>query len=271
MNHPYDFGPGKLFFRPCDDDSAAWASFGDLTSLSLSAAPLAGGRTESWSGNRGRLPGQPLAGTLALSAVLHALNPVSLAELVGGVVAEQAAGSVVDYALPPVVPGSEVRLPDLGVSGLVITDSAAAPVTIAPEHYALNGAFGAIVFTSLPEAPAPTQPLRAAYAHQASQRVGLLEAAPRPLALRYECINYAAGNAALVLELWRVEIARLKDLVLVDQGRALRGVPLSGDVLLDTTRAQPGLLGGFGQVSQVVTDWSQADLRCPVEALKAFI
>lgn len=252
MNQPYDFGPGKLFFRPCDDAAASWQAFGDLSSLSLSAAPLAGGRTENWSGNRGRLPGQPLAGTLALSAVLHALNPASLAELVGGVVAEQPGGSVVDYPLPPVAPGADIRLPHLGVSGLVITDSAVAPATIAPEHYALDGAFGAIAFASLPDAPAPTQPLRAAYAYQASHQVGLLEAAPRPLALRYECINYAAGNAPLVLELWRVEIARLKDLVLVDQGRALRGVPLSGDVLLDTTRARPGMLGDFGQLSQAV-------------------
>lgn len=252
MNQPYDFGPGKLFFRPCDDDSAAWQPFGDLTSLSLSAAPLTGGRTENWSGNRGRLPGQPLAGTLALSAVLHALHPVSLAELVGGVVTEQAAGGVADYPLPPVAPGGEVRLPHLGVSDLVITDSAPAPMTIAPEHYALNGPFGAIAFASLPDAPAPMQPLRAAYAHLASHQVGLLEAAPRPLALRYECINLAAGNAPMVMELWRVEIARLKDLVLVDAGRALRGVPLSGDVLLDTTRAQPGMLGGFGRLTQAV-------------------
>lgn len=251
MNTPYEFGPGKLYFRPAGESAAAWQSFGDLSALSLSAAPLAGGRSENWSGNRGRLPGQPLAGTLSLSAVLHRLTSASLAELVSGAVAEQAGGAVSSYMLPPVAPGVEVRLPHLCVSDVVVTDSAATPATIAPEHYTVHGAFGAVEFVSLPE-PAPTQPLHVAYAHLAAHQVDLLTQAPRLLELRYEGINIAAGNAPFVLEIWQVEIARLKDLVLLDSQRRLPGVPLSGEVLLDTSRAQPGMLGGFGRFTQAV-------------------
>lgn len=251
MYTPYEFGSGKLYFRPAGEAAAAWQSFGDLSALSLSAAPLAGGRSENWSGNRGRLPGQPLAGTLSLSVVLHRLTSASLAELVSGAVDEQASGAVSNYTLPHVAPGVEVRLPHLCVADVVVTDSASTPATIAPEHYTVQGAWGAIEIVSLPE-PAPTQPLHVAYSHLAAHQVGLLTQAPRLLELRYEGVNIAAGNAPFVLELWRVEIARLKDLVLLDSQRRLAGVPLSGDVLLDTSRAQPGMLGGFGRFTQAV-------------------
>lgn len=251
MSQPYQFGLGKLYFRPADDVGAAWQSFGDLSSLLLSAAPLAGGRTENWSGNRGRLPGQQQVGSLSVAAVAHALHPEALAELTSGDLFEHAAGAVVGYVLPSVGPGSNVRLPHLGVSDLVMTDGVSA--TIEPAHYDLDSAFGSLEIVSLPASPVPTPPLRVSYRHAASRSVGLLERDARPLELRYEGVNLAAANAPVVLELWRVELDRLKEMPLVEGGAVMRGVPISGDVLLDTARTQPGMRGGFGRITQGVT------------------
>lgn len=250
MSAPYEFGPGKLYFRPHNAQFEQWQPFGDLAALSLSAAPAQPGRTENWSGNRGRLPGQPMVGVLALSGTLQSLSPVSLAELVSGTASEQAAGYEADYVLPTVAPGSVLRLPHLAVSNLVITDSAATPVTLSTHHYTLQAAFGTLAFSDL--VAGLTQPLHAAFGYAAAHQVGFLTRPPELLELRYEGINFAAGNAPFVLELYRVELARLKDLALVVAGQGLTAVPLAGEVCWDASRTAPGSLGGFGRLMQAV-------------------
>lgn len=251
MNAPYDFGPGKLYFRARNAaEYAPWQPFGDLAALSLSAAPAQAGRTENWSGNRGRLPGQPMVGALALTGLLQSLTPASLALLVSGSVDEQPAGYEPDYVLPAVAAGSVVRLPHLAVAGVEITDSAAPPVRLSADHYALQPAFGVVVFSD--QVAGLTQPLHAAYEYDASHEVGLLTRAPELLSLRYEGINFAADNAPFVLELYQVELARLKDLALVSAGQGLTNVPLAGEVCWDAARAAPGQLGGFGRLVQAV-------------------
>lgn len=248
MFTPYDFGFGKLFFRPHGAASASWQSFGDLTELSLSAAPAQPGRSENWSGNRGRMPGQPQVGTLSLSGRVHALDPVSLALLAGGSVDAQAGGHEPDYVLPAVTAGSVVRLPRLAVSNVVLTDSAAVPVTLSAQHYALQAEFGSLAFTA--QVASLTLPLHAAYDYAAAHEVGLLTRAPELLELRYEGINFAGGNAPFVLELYKVELARLKDLSLVSAGQGLTNVPLVGEVCFSPERVLPGQLGGFGRLLQ---------------------
>jgi len=249
MNTPYDFGPGKLYFRAHNTAAAdPWQPFGDLTALSLSAAPVQAGRTENWSGNRGRLPGQPMVGALSLSGLLQSLHPGSLAELVGGSVTEQAAGVVPDLVLAEVAAGSVLRLPHLSVQGVEITDSADPPVTLSSDHYALQPEFGILAFTD--PLAGLTPPLHVAYEYDAAYEVGFLTRAPERLALRYEGINFAAGNAPFVLELYQVELARLRDLALVSAGQGLTNVPLAGEVCWDASRVVPGELGGFGRLVQ---------------------
>lgn len=251
MNAPYDFGPGKLYFRARNAaEYAPWQPFGDLAALSLSVASAQAGRTENWSGNRGRLPGQPMVGALALTGLLQSLTPASLALLVSGSVDEQPAGYEPDYVLPAVAAGSVERLPHLAVQGLVITDSGAPPVTLSTQHYALDGEFGILAFTD--QVAGLTQPLHVAFGYAASHEVGLLTRAPELLSLRYEGINFAADNAPFVLELYQVELARLKDLALVSAGQGLTSVPLAGEVCWDAARAAPGQLGGFGRLVQAV-------------------
>lgn len=58
------------------------------------------------------------------------------------------------------------------------------------------------------------------------------------------------GNAPFVLELYQVELARLRDLALVSAGQGLTNVPLAGEVCWDASRVVPGELGGFGRLVQ---------------------
>lgn len=248
MFTPYEFGFGKLYFRPHGAPVTPWQFFGDLSELSLSAAPLQAGRTENWSGNRGRMPGQSPVGALALSGRAQSLNPASFALLASGGVDVHAAGHEPDYLLPAVAAGSVVRLPHLAVSNVVLTDSAAVPVTLSAQHYALQAEFGAIAFTA--QVASLTLPLHAAYDYAAAHEVGLLTRAPELLELRYEGINFAGGSAPFVLELYKVELARLKDLSLATAGQGLTSVPLVGEACLDAARAVPGQLGGFGRLIQ---------------------
>jgi hypothetical protein len=82
-------------------------------------------------------------------------DPVTIAELLRGTIAEIAAGTVTGEVFPATVAVGDVIKLDkpYNVSDLVITDSAGSPVTLDPEHYDAFLEHGSIELLSCPAAP----------------------------------------------------------------------------------------------------------------------
>lgn len=249
----YYYGQGKVWSRRLNPATGTgkWRWWGDVSSLTAAMELEKLEHRESYSGNKGIARSFPISKALTLSATAHQLDTDSLAELVYGATSTVAAGAVVAEDLGTVAVGDTIKLGFAGVSALSITDSNGTPATIAPSRYELDPMFGSVEFLSLPVAPAPTMPLKAAYTRKANKQVNLLTQAQPIVEFRYEGINLAENNAAVIFELYRMATDPLQELAMINNDTSLAGVPISLAALIDTSKSATGQFGQFGRIIQV--------------------
>src|SRR5574343_471262 len=94
------------------------------------------------------------------------------------------------------------------VSALVVVDSAGTPATLtAGTHYTADEDFGAIQFLDV---TGLTAPFKASYTFGAVTEIGIFTQPLPERFLRLEGVNTAAGNAKVLIELYRVAFDPLK-------------------------------------------------------------
>ncbi|MCX8016396.1 MAG: hypothetical protein N2690_00640 [Rhodocyclaceae bacterium] len=162
-----------------------------------------------------------------------------------GVTSSVTSGSVVDEALPTGVADGEIRLlAHQFVSSVVIPDSAGSPATLTEgTHYKVHANQGAIEFLTV---TGFTQPFKVDYTYGAAKSVAMFRSAQPEVWLRFDGINTAAGNAPVIVDLYRVAINPTKDLSLISED--LQKFELTGRVLADLTKPVNGSLGQFGRM-----------------------
>lgn len=203
-------------------------------------------KEESFSGSRlliGTLPGSVKAN---LNITLDYWSSPNLAQAFQASVAQIAASTASAEAFPAgLVAGDLVRLDHPFVSGLVITDSAGAPVTVDPADYALEGHSESRV--RIIDPAAYTQPFKAAYSYDAAENIVLFSQPSKYVYAQFDGINTETGEPVLI-DLWKTRFSPVKSLGLINQEYG--NLQLSGKVLYDTTRAGDAALGGFGRMQQ---------------------
>ncbi len=254
QNETYFYGQGKVklaIIKP-DGSLEPWRWVGDVSALSFGMEEETIAHRESYSGNKTKVREWHHSPEMKLEATLHSLDVDNLAQFTQGTVSSVVAGSVTSETLPNgLTAGSIVTLAHPGVSSLVITDSAGSPATLDPKHYVLEAGYGNIEIISLPS-PAPTQPFKAAYQYAATKQVTFLSASARPnVAVRYEGINLAEGNAPVIAEFYKASSSLLSQLALITSGDDVAGMEVNFGVLLDGSKPAAGALGQFGRIIQV--------------------
>jgi hypothetical protein len=166
-----------------------------------------------------------------------------------GNVAAISSGSVVTETISTTAPtlGDRYFLAHSKVSAVVVTDSTGTPATlVAGTNYTLDADFGAITFLNVTSF---TAPIKVAYSFGAVTDVGIFTQPLPERMLRLEGINTAAGNAKVLVELYRVAFDPLKELSLITD--ALNKFDLEGSLLADSTKAYDATLGQFGRITLI--------------------
>jgi len=253
MADTYYYGQGKVFAAPIVNGVLGELRFmGDVSALSVALAVEKVEHKESYSGQKALVRSFPIGKTATLNMTLRSIETDNLAMVLYGKSVITPAGTVTGEDLGTVAAGDTVRLAQAGASNLVITDSASPANTIDPSHYELlaNGAYGEVIFKSLPT-PAPTFPLKAAYSHSARKAVGMFTAPQPTVAIRYQGVNLAEGNAPVLIELYKVATDPLAELPLISDGTEVAGLSITGGILLDSSKPASGALGQFGHITQL--------------------
>ena len=246
----YFYGQGRVFLRPAGSTgNGGWRWAGDVSTLTFGGTDETASHKESYSGQKSKVRSFSIGGDRTIKGTWHQVDAVTIAELLRGTVSEIAAGTVTAEPFPATIAVGDVIKLDkpYNVSDLVITDSTGSPVTLAPEHYDFFAEHGSLELLSLPTAPAPSQPFKAAYKHAGARQVAFFNAAPKEMQLRYEGVNLAEGNAPVIAEFYKTSTAPLQELALITSGNELAGMAYEAECLADSTRPTNGPLGRFGR------------------------
>lgn len=222
---------------------------GNVASLSLSLNTDVIEHFESMSGQRSvdlRLIKQKSA---TVSLTIEEFTKENLALALYGNTVTGTSGSVTDEIVGGSSPavGERYFLVHPKVSGLTIVDSAATPATlIAGTHYTADLDFGAVQFLDI---TGFTPPFKASYTYGAVDEVGIFTQPIPERYLRFEGVNTAAGNAKVLIELYRVAFDPLKRLDIITDD--LAKFELEGSLLADPTKPYDAALGQFGRIVQI--------------------
>ena len=242
---------GRVYLgkRDANGDPVEVRSPGNVADLSLALKTDVIEHYESQSGQRAvdlRLVKQKSA-TVALTIEEFTKENLSLA-LYGSHVTD-AGGSVTDEPVGGAAPviGDRYFLAHPKVSALTVVDSAGTPATLtAGTHYTADEDFGAIQFLDV---TGLTAPFKASYTFGAVTEIGIFTQPLPERFLRLEGVNTAAGNAKVLIELYRVAFDPLKKFDIISND--LNKFELEGSLLADSTKPYDAVLGQFGRIVQL--------------------
>lgn len=243
MQERYYFAQGRCFSK----EGGKWVWWGDMPELSFGAEVETVKRRESYSGKKGTVARFDFLTAVNFSGKVGQVDGAALARFAGGTVTTIPSGTVTGEVLGAVTAGDIIMLEHGGVSNLVVTDSTGSPATIAASNYDLYPGHGRVVFNTLPTSPAPTNPLKAAYAHTGGEQVALFNANVPYMPFRFEGVNRADGDRPVIVEFYKLSTSFLKSFPLITSGTETLDMDVEGEVLLDATKPSGGALGQFGR------------------------
>jgi hypothetical protein len=215
---------------------------GNCPQLSIELSTETIEHNESWSGQRLTDLRLIKAKKANVKMVLESFSLDNLALGLYGQATSRAAGTVTAESLGAVQAGKVYPLANpLGVSSVAVKDGGGTAVPAA--KYELDATFGAI---KVLDTTGTTMPWKVDYAYGAAKNLAMFMAAPQPRRLRLRAVNTAAGNAPVLIELWRVQFDPIKSLAMIQDD--LGKLELDGSVLADPTKAADAMLGMFGRV-----------------------
>lgn len=179
-----------------------------------------------------------------ISIDLEDFDPANLAMALYGSAATVATGTVTAETLPTVAVGDIVKLAHIGVSAVVIEDSAGTPATlVAGTDYDIESAPGGLA--KILNIGTYVQPLKAAYSYAAANNVAMFTQQPTNKYLIGDLINTVDGTRTLV-RLYQVRFDPMADLAVI--GDDFNKMTLAGSCLADPINGQDATLGYFGRI-----------------------
>lgn len=245
----YYSGQGVVLLGDRDVSTGKGSNFipvGNVSDLKLSVSTSVVEHKETQSGQRGidlRLTTEVKAN---LTMTLENFNAENLAVALRGssttVVGASVTGEASKFAKGKVAP-----LEHIGVSAVVVKKAAATLIAFVAGtatavdgewDYKLNAGAGSIMFAATPKTAAliDGDALTVDYTFAAQKTVDALTTAASEKYVRFEGLNTADGNKAVVVEVFRYLTDPLKELSLISN--AVQQFSLEGTILLDAL--QPG-------------------------------
>lgn len=186
----------------------------------------------------------------SINYTLEDFNEDNLALALYGQVLTISAGTVTGEVLPsPLSINQLYQLQKQNVSSLVITDSTGSPKTLAAGQYAVNAKPGSFIIADKTTGGAYLEPFKAAYSYGAAKQIAMFTQPVPERWLRFEGINVADNNNAVICDLYRLSLDPIGELGLITS--SFGKFPMKGSVLVDSTKAQGGALGQFGRIVKV--------------------
>lgn len=188
-----------------------------------------------------------------LDFIMRQFTPKNVAMAFWAAAATIAAGSVsgeviagTETALPAV--GDILRLEKGDVSNLVVTDSTGSPKTLtANTNYRLyNDKLGSIEILDITTGAPFVAPLTAAYDNGEQANIPMFGIVPGDWWVRFEAVNISKAGDPVLVEFYKVGIDPISQLQAKGQDQG--GMPLSGTVFSDDTKAADPTLGQFGRI-----------------------
>lgn len=245
----YFSGQGKVFLASAANGVPGAFRYVGNAKLSLALSSDVVEHQESTSGNR--LTDARLVRTKKAEATLtlEEWTAENLALAFYGQSAAIAAGTVTAEALTTgLVANDYVRLAKPDVSSVVVKDSAGAPATlVAGTHYNVSSAkHGALQFLNVGTF---VQPFKVDYSYAGGTNIALFTQPAPERWLRFEGINTADNNKAVLIELYRAAFdpSKALDVITEDFGK----LELAGACLYDSTKVGDATLGQFGRYVQM--------------------
>lgn len=181
------------------------------------------------------------------SCTLEDLSVENLELSLYGVTSTTAGGNVTGETLATGVVAGDIRLlANQFVSSVVIKDSSATPKTLPAAQYQVFDGQGAIKFLDITTGGPYVQPFKVDYTYGGRKAVAMFRAPQPEVWLRFDGINTADQNRAVVVDLYRVAINPTRDLSMISD--ELQRFELTGRVLADLTKPETGALGQFGRM-----------------------
>ena len=242
---------GRVYLGKRDDSGQPIdvRSPGNVADLSLALKTDVIEHYESQTGQRAvdlRLVKQKSA-TVALT--IEEFTKENLALALYGSYVSDAGGSVTDEPVGGTTPlvGDRYFFAHPRVAALTVKDSAGTPTTLTlGTHYTADVDFGAIQFL---DTTGLTAPFKASYTYGAVTEIGIFTQPLPERFLRLEGVNTAAGNAKVLIELYRVAFDPLKKFDIISND--LNKFEMEGSLLADSTKPYDAVLGQFGRIVQL--------------------
>lgn len=246
----YFVGQGKVFIGSRDNlgNPEALRFVGNVPSLKFSLKTEVIEHKESTTGQRATDARIVKGKSADFSCSLEDFTKENLALVLYGSSSQIAPGTVTAEAFPVgLAAGDFVALKGQAVTSVVIKDSAATPATlVAGTDYELNADHGSVRILN---AGTYVQPFTADYSRGAVTTINMLTQPLPERFVRFEGLNIADSNKAVLIELYRVAVDPLKELAMI--GEAAASFDLSGSVMIDALKAGDPVLGQFGRIVQI--------------------
>lgn len=245
----YFSGQGRVFLASRDSNgnpiNLRWV--GNVPDLKISLNVETIEHKESYSGQR-LTDLQLIKGKDGeFSCTLEDLSIENLELSLYGVTSSTSGGSVTGETLATGVVAGDMRLlANQFVADVVVKDSDTPPKTLPAAQYQVFAGQGAIQFNDITTGGPYVQPFKVDYDYGGRKQVAMFRAPQPEVWLRFDGVNTSAGNAPVIVDLYRVAINPTKDLSMI--GEELQRFELSGRVLADLTKPTDGALGQFGRI-----------------------
>ncbi|MGC1547226.1 MAG: hypothetical protein WA777_01750 [Rhodanobacter sp.] len=254
MSETYYYGQGRISVATRDATTGVlgkWRWVGDVSALSVKLSVEKVTHNESYSGQVAQTRTINTKKTATLDMTMHQLDPDNLSLSLYGTTQTTPGSSVTGEVIPAgLIAGDVFYLANPGVANVVVTDSTATPKTlVAGTDYLIEDP--AFARCRLLNVGTYTQPFKAAYKYGDRKAVGMFTAPQPNVAVRYEAINLAEGNAPVMVDLYKVATDPLQELALISSGNDVAGMQVSGGILLDSSKPATGALGQFGTITQI--------------------
>lgn len=239
----YYSGQGIVLLAELDSNNVplGFRNIGNVADLKLAIEVEVETKKETSTGQRATVLRLEKEKTASFSAVVEDLSKETLAMALRGTAAAVPADSVEDEAIIARL-GLTVPLEHPGVSTVVVTNSAGTTTYELDKNYTINAETGSLNFLTDAEqtAAGATENIADAadllvdYDHVAYDKVDALTEASKYYALRFEGLNTADSNKAVVVEIFRISADPLKELALINDEAA--AMTLDGSIMADLTR-----------------------------------
>jgi len=240
----YYSGQGALLIAERDATTGKPKGFshvGNVPELKISIGVSVDEHKEATTGQRAVDKRRTTETKVGVSAILESLNKENLATALRGTAATVAAGNAADESVTAYL-GKTVALAHVKVSTVVVKDDTGTVTYEADKNYTVNAEAGSINILTAAEQTArgaaanidDEDDLKVSYSYAAQETVEAMTEAAKDYCLRFEGLNTAEDNKAVVVEIFKFSSDPLKELSLI--GDSLGQMPLEGAAQMDLTR-----------------------------------